>query len=280
MLRNLLFLTSFFLLLFSCKEISPVVTGSMGPAEPPINVDDQKRQVLIEEFTGVRCVNCPAGSAIIEDLLNSNAPNLIAVSIHAGEFSPPYPQSVFDFRTSEGTQILNYVGLPFGYPTAVINRRIFPNEFDRQLNSGQWPGFIAQERAEEPKVKIAIQPDFDENSGNVEVKTTLFIQETISEEAYLSLMITESGIVDLQLTPSSTTPKPDYSHKHVLRGMLTPYDGARITEPLLTGKEIELTFSGTISPEWKPEKCKIIAFVHLGGASLEVLQAHEVELLE
>lgn len=281
MKRLILILVFPLFFLSSCEEIAPVVTGSMGGGGGNSEVKDQKRQVLIEEFTGVRCVNCPAGSAFIEDLLAVNSPQLIAVSIHAGEFAPPYPHSLYDFRTQEGDQLLSYLGEPFGYPTAVVNRRKFDGQFDLQLGQGEWAGYVTEEKENTPKVRIDIEPDFNSSTRELKAKVTLFVDETISEaNVQLSVMIAESGIKDLQLTPSSSQPNPDYSHKHVLRGMMTNYDGVPVNEPLTPGAEIEKSFSKTLPAQWKEENCKIIAFVSLAGDKKDVLQAHEVEVIE
>ncbi|MBI5916345.1 MAG: Omp28-related outer membrane protein [Bacteroidetes bacterium] len=281
MKRHIFLLAAAIFLLHACEEIPPVVTGSMGQGGGGTPVDDQKRQVLIEEFTGVRCVNCPAGSALIEDLLAQNGERLVAVSIHAGEFSPPYSTSQYDFRTAAGDQILSYVGEPFGYPTAVVNRRKFDGQFDLQLGQGDWAGYIAEEKTLLPKVRIDIAPDFDNGTRELTAKVTLFVDETIGDpDVRLSIMITESGIQDAQLTPASSTPDPNYIHKHVLRGMMTNYDGAPISEALNAGAEIEQTYTLTLPDEWKEENCKIVAFISLAGASKDVLQAHEVDVVE
>ena len=249
--------------------------------DDPNPVEDQKRQVLIEEFTGVRCVNCPAGSAKIEDLLASHGEQLVAVSIHAGEFSPPYPASQYDFRTDDGNQLLSYLGEPFGYPTAVVNRKLFPGQFDLQLGSDEWAGFIATEKEIAPKVRIDIVPNFDAGTRNLTVDVTLYVDEAITDpDVHLSVMLTESGIQDLQLTPASSTPQADYTHKHVLRDLITSYDGDPVTEPLTVGAEILKTLAYTLPGEWKEEHCKIIAFVSLAGTSKEVLQVHEANVVE
>ncbi|MDV7402453.1 hypothetical protein RZS08_64120, partial [Arthrospira platensis SPKY1] len=65
--------------------------------------------MLIEEFTGVRCVQCPAGSADIETYLAIHGEQLIAVSIHAGGFSFPFDESVHDFRTEEGEALNSFL---------------------------------------------------------------------------------------------------------------------------------------------------------------------------
>jgi len=273
----LLALLSFFF--FSCEEIAPTVTGSMPGDGGGPNVGDQQRQVLIEEFTGVRCVNCPAGSAAIQDLLSIYGDQLVAVSIHAGEFSPPYADSKYDLRTPEGDQIINYLGAPFGFPTAVVNRKQFDGNFGLQLSQSKWAGHIAEESALPPKVKIALTPEYNPATRKLDAEITLFVQEDITEDdVRISLMITESGIHDLQLTPSGKD--PDYTHNHVLRGMMTNFEGEIISEPLTTGAEITRHFSYTFPDEWVPENCELVGFVSLGGDKKDVLQAHKVHVVE
>ncbi len=282
MKKQFLLLAFAMISLWACEEIPPTVTGSnCGATTTGGSVEDQLRQVLIEEFTGVRCVNCPAGSALIEDLLACNGGRLIAVSIHAGEFSPPYPASQFDFRTADGDQILSYVGEPFGYPTAVVNRKLFPGQFDLQLGSGDWAGYFAEEKQIAPKLRIGIEHSFNLGSRELSVDVTLYVDEAITDpDVHLSVMLTESGIQDLQLTPASPTPQADYTHKHVLRDLITSYDGDPVSEPLPAGAEVTKTFTYNLPAGWKAENCKIIAFVSLSGASQEVLQANEADVVE
>ncbi|HFA52153.1 MAG TPA: Omp28-related outer membrane protein [Bacteroidetes bacterium] len=284
MQRQIFFLLFIVFSFYACEEVPPVVTGSMGGGNGGGNttVENQQRQVLIEEFTGVRCVNCPTGSLVIEDLLAANGEQLIAVSIHAGEFSPPFPQSLYDFRTDVGTSIINFVGQPFGYPSAVIDRKEFPGVFGLQLGRTEWAGHIAEEKSLPPKVKIDIQPAFDAGSREVEINVTLFVEETITEpDVRLSVMLTETNIIDHQLTPdSSPGTQADYKHKHVLRDMATSFDGDIISEALTAGAEISKSFNYTLPAEWKENDCSIVAFVNLAGENKEVLQAHEVHVVQ
>ena len=268
---------SFFFLLFlfffsACTEIPPEIPS--GGGSNPGN--DQEKQVLIEEFTGVRCVNCPAGSAQIQDLLATYGERLVAVSIHAGEYSPPLPESQYDFRTDEGDQLIDYLGAPFGYPSAVIDRKQFSGEFSVQLSQSKWAGYIAQELAEAAQVKINIEPEYEESSRNLMVKITVFPQEDLSDDLNLSVMITEDGIADYQVTPSGTV--PDYEHRHVLRDMLTPYDGEPFAGPLLSGSELVRQYSFALPQAWVAAHCHVVALVSKAGASKEVLQVHQVSI--
>ena len=133
MKKLLLICCAFALFSLGCDEISPKINPIVDQGDCPLVdesvVSGQERQVLIEEFTGVRCVNCPAGSQAIEDLLAIPGERLVAISIHAsGPFSPPYPESLYDFQTPDGENLLNFLGIPLGFPTAVVNRHQFAGE--------------------------------------------------------------------------------------------------------------------------------------------------------
>ena len=65
-MKNKLFIFFVAVVCFSsCQEIPPVVGGS---DDDIVIVDDQQKNVLIEEYTGVQCVNCPEGAAIVSGL--------------------------------------------------------------------------------------------------------------------------------------------------------------------------------------------------------------------
>ena len=274
------YLTLGFFVFSACNELPPTISPVMGPPEePPVNLDSQLRAVIIEEFTGVTCVQCPGGSAEIEALLGIHGVQLIAVSIHAGDFSFPFPESQVDFRCDEGNQLINYMGAPYGYPSAVINRKKFEGEFDLQLGKDQWAGYIVQEKAIPPKVKIAVKPEYNEANGAVSVEATLVVEETIDDpNVRFSVIITESGIIDIQDSTNGII--EDYEHKHVLRGMLTPFQGSPIPFDLTAGVEGKVTASGTLGADWVPDKCKVIVIVHIDGPEKDVLQAVEVDLIE
>src|SRR5688572_11507337 len=83
------------------------------------------RVILLEEFTGKGCTNCPKGSREIENLLTLFPENLVAVSIHAGFFANPalFPQlGPNDLRPPQADELLNLLGQPDGYPSGIVNR--------------------------------------------------------------------------------------------------------------------------------------------------------------
>jgi hypothetical protein len=91
-------------------------------------------------------------------------------------------------------------------------------------------------------------------------------------EHHLSIMLTENNIVDAQTLPAKGVVK-DYKHKHVLRDMLTPFDGVALTEILSKGAKIKRDFTYTLPATFNAKECEVIAFLHKVGQTKEVLQA-------
>lgn len=268
--------------LWSCEEISPIISPVMeveNVCSEPASLGTQARQVLIEEFTGVRCVNCPAGSQALQELKEQYGERLVAVSIHAGSFSPPYPDSYDTLRTPTGESILSFLGEPLGYPTAVINRKRFPGGFNLQLGRNVWPGAIAQELETPPVVQLDINPLYNSENRLLEACVTVELLEDLSgQEVFLSVFLAEDKVVDLQLTPGSSTPDPNYVHKHVFRASLTNFAGNLLQGELSSGTLLQRSFAIELLDKWKSEDCSLVAFVHVGGDTKEVLQAQEAAI--
>lgn len=268
-----LFLALSLLLFSGCEEIMPVIPDFQASGN---------RKVLIEEFTGVRCVNCPAGSAVIESLLGQLPNNLIAISIHAGFFSPPYSSSKYDFRTTEGTALTGYFGgEAFGYPAAIINREIFPGESTYYLDRSTWASRIQSEIQKEAEVLVDIDNNYNPATRQLDVSAKITPLTNLPDDLHLTVLITESNIKDYQLLPAPDGWVSDYSHKHVFRTTLTNFDGNAISEALTTGVTVSRTFSKALPADWKAENCHVIAFVHRSDANSKyVLNAEEAEVVE
>jgi len=259
------------LLFFGCTENGPIIPP-LGPQE----LGDRK--VLVEEFTGVRCPNCPPGSAELESLISLYGENLIMVSIHAsGSFAIPLEDSKFDFRTTAGEQLRTYLGQPFGYPSAVINRKQLPGRSTLQLNQAAWASTIEEELQLDPALAINLTTAYNADNRQISATVILLPNQTIDETLHLSLMLTEDGIIDKQLTPNGKD--DNYLHRHVLRTMLTRSDGNALPE-LERGKALERTYTINLPENWQADQCDIIAFVHQTGDSRYVWQAERTSVLD
>lgn len=259
-----------FLGIQACEEIGPTIT-----------LAETERVVLIEEFTGVRCVNCPEGSAQLEALLETYGSNLVAVSIHGGTFASPFSESQYDFRTEDGDGLLPYLNAPnsgpIGYPAAVVNRKWFEGEQDRMLFRNSWAGYIAEELQEAAKVRIDLAKDYDEATRTIEISVELAFIEAVSGNVNLSVMITENNIQDIQ-DDADVGIIPDYNHKHVLRDVISvDFRGDNIGSDVAAGFNEIYTYNYAIPEDWKISDCHIVVCVNQNdGGTLDVLQAGEI----
>ncbi len=268
------------ILLLSCEEVPVVIntTSEQGECQvvPLGEIENQPRQVLIEEFTGVKCVNCPDGSEALKELIGQYGDQLVAVSIHAGFFSTPYSESLYDFRTDLGNRLMDFLGAPLGYPAAIINRKSFDGAPRLHLGKQSWAGAIQKELQEDPAVRIVAKSNFDPATRAADIQVSLLFEESFSEEIRLSVLITENNVADYQETPAGVD--PDYVHNHVLRRALTGFTGSILQEETTQGNSFCKSFATTIPAEWKVEDCEIVAFVHKGDEQIDVIQADAAPL--
>lgn len=270
-MRKILFLAVCAISLLGCLDTDSVEIPALGSGS------DSERKVIVEEFTGVRCVNCPDGSAEIQNLIALHGEHLIAISIHSGFFSKPYDENLYDFRTADGDALASFLGEPQAFPTAIINRKIFSGQSERQLSKQSWAGYIQSELDEAPKFNISTVSNFDSGSRNLTVKVTIVPLENVNIDLKLSVLLTENDIKDYQLLP--TGKEPNYLHKHVFRRVLTSeVSGQTIGQSFIKGQNVEMEFSATIPVEWQSENCHVVSFVHQNGPDYDVLQADEVKM--
>ena len=240
------------------------------------------RVVLLEEFTGVGCTNCPKGSREIENLLTQFPDNLIAVSIHAGFFADTsiFSFGNYDFRTEEGQFLFGYLGPNLGYPAGVVDRT--PVNGDMQIGRNQWASAITSEIQDQPAVELSIEKLYNADTRELQLIVNGIGKEAVSGEIRLSALVTESGIIDAQ-DDQEADPHIvlDYVHNHVLRDMFTPAAGAPLFQNLAVGQTFSQSYSIILDGSWVPEHMEIVAFASVvSGNTFPVLQATSVHVTE
>ncbi len=258
-------------LLYSCEE-KPIVI-------PKLDVGDRK--ILVEELTGVRCQNCPAGTAELNDVGSTLGDNLIVVALHtAAGYDVPFSDSRYDFRTPECKAIADYLfinGDP-GAPVASVDRQ-FLDDFSGMFIYRPWKGTINTRASVEPELGIFINPTFNAATRTADITVNVSPDKLVSGEIRLSVYITEDSIVDIQQKGSERV--MDYVHRHVFRDAVSAPTGDNITALLETGNAFSKTYTVTLPPEWKAQHCSVVAFVHRHNEDpkkRQILQADEKHL--
>ncbi|MBL7825301.1 MAG: Omp28-related outer membrane protein [Saprospiraceae bacterium] len=271
------------------KKLLPLLAlAFLGCEEKEIVIPELsvgKHRVLVEELTGVKCSNCPDGTRLLAQLQETyGKENLIVVSIHeAPDFSVPYTganANLYDFRTPNGKQMADYVGVFEGAPSAAVDRFSPPNATSLfVLPHTEWPGLITAQFAKDYELGLFVSKTYDEFTRDLDILVNVAPEKTLNGEHRLTVVITQDSIVDTQNDNDNII--KDYVHRHVLRDVITAPAGNVLTESLTAGSVISKSFSLKLPEAWEAKHCSIVAYVHRGGTpDKEVLQATETHVVE
>ena len=124
-----------------------------------------QRNVLVEDFTGQRCIFCPAASeTIAEQQKLYGADKLIAVAFHAGPLAIKSGTGFVGLRTDVGDVYYKYWAVP-NVPKAIINRR------GGVLSKDTWAGRIYDEFAQTTTIGIDLKCQYEAATRQVEIET-------------------------------------------------------------------------------------------------------------
>lgn len=218
------------------------------------------RAVLVEEFTGQRCVNCPNAATEIERLQEEYGKgNVIAVAIHSGPLAFYSTDKVLGLRTALGDEYYDYWRVE-AEPSGLINRS------GGVLLLDKWATRVYQDMQNEAPVELAAKAKIADN-GLIEIGIEFLSVKDFSGK--LQVWIIEDGIVALQMLPDGTLNR-EYVHNHVFRSTVNGAWGDDVVWP--SGKQGILSFSAEVQVDWNPKNLSVVAFVYNEGGVQQVCQ--------
>jgi len=257
--------------------ISPNESVEVNVEFPELNRDSVIRKVLMEEYTGHRCPNCPTGHERLSQLLNVYGDSLIAVCIHAGSLANPNTDFPYDFRTEAGTQLYNDFALD-PVPIAIVNRKQYNDHWAVGLDF--WQNAI--EEADRTQIYAGIQLinvyKSSENTLYAYSKTTML--KEYANPVQLSLFLIEDGIVAPQ--KDGVLVDTFYVHNHVLRLGINGTYGSQFTVSGLVEKDSSYTVGFPVDftgKDWDISNCTVVAILH-DPQTKEVLQVEARKAIE
>jgi hypothetical protein len=212
------------------------------------------KRVLIEDYTGTWCGNCPRVSHALE-LVTAQSSLVVPVAIHRSSSNPADPNyDPFNFDSSELDAIVNISG----YPRALLNRmtRWQP------LEQNNIPQVINLTQGENPKLGLAMDVEVVNNNINLDLK--IQFSKDFNNLRYV-VYVLENGLIYDQVNYTNFYTGPGYisnfEHNHVLRACLTPLLGEPFSNTS-TGQTFSKTFSVPMPSNISdPSKIEFIAFV-------------------
>jgi hypothetical protein len=237
------------------------------------------KQVLLEDFTGHKCVNCPEAALAAQDLAESLDNRLVIYSVHAGYYAEPDASGYYtaDYRCPVSEQLYNDFQA-FANPIGLINRVVYNGS--RLVGAGNWETVVMQELAKPNRTELTVRNIYYPNLGKVQ--TDVYIRFLLPEEDKFTLVmfIAEAGIVSPQKNNNPAIgPSPDwldYEHHNILRGSLNAAYGGYFTEDgtVNQNEDYHSQFIFTPDTTWVTANCRIMSYI-LNETSGEVYQVAE-----
>lgn len=243
--------------------------------------------VLMEEFSGVRCVNCPEGNAKTKALHSANPSRVTIVTVHSNFLASPIGTDQ-DLRCVDANALVDALGPIGGKPTTFINRKkledplklVISGAGPAKLNS--WETYVNNELALSTPIGLDLELIFSEVAERkFRYRVTIKFSES-SSNINLGFLLTESGMETEQDAPNSQVIE-DYEHEWVLRDFITSILGEPLTEDLQANtviiKEFEIDLDDSdFNPtgNWKIDNMELVAFLRASDES--IINVAKVEL--
>lgn len=270
----------FFIVLSSCdvseKGFSDTYFTSDTITQVVIDTNTAIQKIVIFDFTGIRCSNCPDAHETLEQLLGVHGSKIIPIAIHCTSLAIPYGSNYdLDFTTEGGDEIAEEFGIT-AIPTGLVN---YYNK-NNLIGHTAWADEIVQYIEKEAELKIDISNIYDETSKSLTSEITTTTLSDFDANLKLVVFLLESNIIENQATNEGDGIIYDYEHKHALRNILTATFGDEIlSNPALTDSEEIKTFTTTLSDEWNATNCNIVAFVY-NDETKQIINVEEAHLID
>ncbi len=252
------------------------------------------RNVMIEDYTGHRCPNCPAAAAIAHDIELANPTRVFVASIHAGPggmtsfqqlasdcglASNPLNEYCTEFFNTEsiiyGAEFQTGFGF-FGNPQGNINRISFSSSTMFQFST-EWDTRVTEVlNANDLKVNIQAQTNYYTETNGFYLHVETEFLEDLAGDYNLSVYLIENEVEDFQ--DSAGVVLEDYMHHNIFRGCLDGLAwGQSITGDHTAGEKKYFDYSYTLPTGSTNDDYHLLIYVH-DVETYEILQVIKQEL--
>lgn len=279
------------LIFFACDKVK-------DPIIPQENVQEQiddvlsknkGRKILIEDFTGQACGNCPLAAAELDSIIQIFGDSVVVpVTIHAGWFADTSTFSGhtngIKLATDEGETLdIDFGVSAMGNPNGMVDRRKGSDSSYVQ-GHGKWRNLVIEYLAQDtlPNFALNLTSAFNENTREFTLQVDGEVLENSQGNFYLTALITEDNIIAPQKFYEGVLGHPaewvdNYVHKHVLRAYIDNVYGEEVIVSPDSAETFTKTYSLTLPTEWKADNCHAVVFIY-NQATKYIYQTEETSI--
>lgn len=225
-----------------------------------VYTNEYKKNVLIEQFTTIACVNCPYGDAVLNKAVLGRD-NVAWVAHHVGYYTD-------ELTVSESSSYMDF-GINAA-PMGMVDRTFLQVQSDQttpafslgysDANSGAKVVQAMMDYQCSFPVFVQVNPSctYDEATRQITVSVNgerNGIFQSLTPDTRLTIFLTEDNVTAKKVQTGTTD---DYTHHHVLRSVLTDTFGDVVE---WNGNAFEVTKTATLDEAWKPADIKVVAFI-------------------
>jgi len=223
------------------------------------DVEPTGKTVLIKDFTGARCVNCPAAAEYAHNLQHQlDEDHIFIMSVHAGYLAQPIG-SFPNFLTEEGTEWYNNHD---SNPLFAVDHVALMD--GNTFNEGQIDAPVAAALEEEQTFEIVVDRQFDEASRQLQVNVKVIALADLDGEFYITACLVEDHITGWQTTPAGVD--KEYDFRNVFRGTLNGAYGQELEGPGV------YSYITEINADYNADECYLMVYVYDKSQGDKILQ--------
>ncbi len=255
----------------SCDHIdAPVIEQTSaydeetyGPAPSFENATtaQQIKRVLIEDFTGQQCGNCPAAAVEAEAISSANPGRIDILAIHSGSLAVSNGgHYTNEFESEEGDAFFDELFIPVN-PIGRVNRAPVRGE---SLLPAQWAQKVSEQLALDSEAAIQMIAEFDSEKQKVNIHVFSEMLSSFEGKVKMTVLVAENKLEGPQLN-YSVGPKfidEEYEFEDVLRGSVNGAFGVTVFEDPSIGDTAQRDYTYSWNSSWIATNCSILVVLY------------------
>ncbi|MGB0166156.1 MAG: Omp28-related outer membrane protein [Luteibaculum sp.] len=289
MKKNVVLFTAVISIL-ACDKIDNPIPTDLGTqalcnSEFPELVSSAPKRVLLEDYTGHTCGNCPGAALTAKQLEKDYPGRVFALAVHAGSFADPLPPQakkfLSDFRTPASQQWDDFFEISVnGNPNGMVNRK--GEDAVWYKFPGEWFSEVQASLGQQADLELNLAASLSDS-----ICATAFIQplRILGNDLSISIVLMEDSVVDWQKNYENggdpNYPYGDvenYVHNHVLRKNFNGIFGSALQlQEVGTDSIVPVGYKIAIDSTWNTENLSVLGFVFRTDTK-EVLQVNKAKV--
>ena len=230
------------------------------------NMEPTGKTVLIKDFTGARCVNCPAAAEHAHNLQHQlDEDHIFIMSVHAGYLAQPLG-SFPDFLTDEGTEWYNNNN---SNPLFTVDHVALTE--GNTLNETQIDAPVTAALEEEQTFEIVVGPNYDETNRQLKVDVQAIALDDLDGHFFMTVCLVEDHIIGWQTIPGGVD--KEYDFRNVFRGTLNGAYGTSFEDLHVDANDtFHFSYTTEINADYNADECYLMVYVYDKTQGDKILQ--------